>query len=84
MRVSVDISYYPLREEYVDPIRDFIYRMNQYQELICRTNGMSTQIFGEYDDLMPALQKEIKASFKVPHSVFIIKIVNSDLDTKET
>lgn len=84
MRVSVDISYYPLREEYVDPIRDFIYRMNQYHELICRTNGMSTQIFGEYDVLMPALQKEIGDSFKLPHSVFIIKIVNGDLDTKES
>ena len=83
MKTSVDISYYPLREEYVDPIRDFIYRMNQYQELICRTNGMSTQIFGEYDVLMEALTKEIRESFNIPHSVFIVKIINADLDTIE-
>jgi uncharacterized protein YqgV (UPF0045/DUF77 family) len=83
MKTSVDISYYPLKEEYVDPIRDFIYRMNQYHELICRTNGMSTQIFGDYDILMNALTKEIKSSFKIPHSVFVIKIINANLDNVE-
>ena len=29
MKISIDISYYPLNEEYVTPILDFIARMNR-------------------------------------------------------
>jgi len=83
MKCSIEISYYPLNEEYVNPIRDFIHRMNQYKGLTCRTSGMSTQIFGEYDLLMEALTREIRKSFELPHSVFVMKLVNADLDTVE-
>jgi uncharacterized protein YqgV (UPF0045/DUF77 family) len=84
MKSSVEISYYPLNEEYIPPIRAFIDRMNTYEGLIVRTNGMSTQIFGEYDTVMEALTREIRHSFDHPHSVFVMKIINADLDTKET
>jgi hypothetical protein len=40
---------------------------------------MSTQIFGSYDEVFDALQTEIKAAFEVPHSVFIMKVINADL-----
>jgi len=84
MKASVEISYYPLNEEYIPPIRAFIDRMNTYEGLIVRTNGMSTQIFGEYDNVMEALTREIRHSFDHPHSVFVMKIINADLDNKET
>ena len=84
MKTSVEISYYPLDQEYIPPIKDFIARMNQYEGLVARTNGMSTQVFGEYDILMSALTQEIKKSFENPHSVFVMKIINADLDTKES
>jgi uncharacterized protein YqgV (UPF0045/DUF77 family) len=83
MKTSVEVSYYPLHEDYVDPIRDFIKRMNLHEGLVCKTNGMSTQIFGEYDAIMDALKQEIRKSFDLPRSVFVLKIINSDLDTKE-
>ncbi len=83
MKTSVEISYYPLNQEYVPPIREFIDRINQYEGLVAKTNGMSTQIFGEYEVLMAALTKEIKASFDNPHSVFVMKIINADLNTVE-
>ena len=81
MKTSVEISYYPLNEEYVDHIRDFIQRMRSYEGLICRTNGMSTQVFGNYDLVMKALTREIGKSFELPHSVFVMKIINADLNT---
>jgi len=84
MKTSVEISYYPLLVEYIPPIRGFIDRMNKYPELICKTSGMSTQIFGEYDELMEALTKEIKRSFELPHSVFVLKVINADLNTVES
>ena len=80
MNTSVDISYYPLKEEFIPPIKDFIYRLNQYDTLTVKTNGMSTQIFGEYDEVMKAITVEIKKSFALPHSVFILKIINNDLN----
>jgi len=83
MKTSVEISYYPLNQEFVPPIRDFIDRINKYEGLIAQTNGMSTQIFGEYEILMNALTKEIRQSFNNPHSVFVMKIINADLNTVE-
>mgnify|MGYP001769426775 FL=1 len=83
MKTSVEISYYPLDQEYVPPIKDFIGRMNRYEGLTVRTNGMSTQIFGDYDYVMNALKDEIKISFQNPHSVFVMKVINADLNTKE-
>lgn len=81
MKTSVEISYYPLHEEYVPPIREFIDRINRYDGLIVKTSGMSTQVFGEYDTLMDALTREIRHSFRHPHSVFVMKVVNADLNT---
>jgi len=80
MNTSVEISYYPLNVEYIPPIKGFIERMNAYDHLRVKTSGMSTQIFGEYDELMRALTTEIKKSFELPHSVFVMKIINADLD----
>lgn len=79
MRTSVDISYYPLQPEFVTPILDFIRRLNTYKQIQAETNGMSTQVFGEYKDVMTILTDEIGKSFDLPHSVFILKIVNADL-----
>lgn len=84
MKVSIDISYYPLNVEYIPPIKDFIARLNNYNEIIAKTNGMSTQVFGEYFKVMDILTKEIQKSFELPHSVFILKIINADLNIVES
>ena len=80
MNTSIEISYYPLNVEYIPPIKDFIERMNRYEALRVKTNGMSTQVFGEYAEVMRALTIEIEKSFELPHSVFVMKIINADLD----
>jgi len=79
MKTSVDISYYPLKEEFIPPIKDFIERLNKYENIVVRTNGISTQVFGKYDELMAILTVEIKKSMNIPHSVFVLKIINADL-----
>lgn len=81
MQTSVEISYYPLKEEFVPEIVHFLERLNRREGITAVTNGMSTQIFGEYDRVMEVLTSEIKESFKLPHSVFVMKIVNADLST---
>ena len=79
MKISVDISYYPLSTEFIPPIKDIIARLQSTPGLEVKTNTMSTQVFGEYDLVMDTLKKEIRKSSEHPHSVFIIKIVNADL-----
>ena len=79
MKTSVEISYYPLQPEFVTPILDFIKRLNEYENIEAVTNGMSTQVFGEYFDVMEAITQEIYKSFEIPHSVFVLKVINADL-----
>ena len=80
MRVAVDISLYPLDADFIPPIKDVIERLNGYPDIEVATNPMSTQLRGDYDDVMAALNKEIKATFdRVPKAVFAIKILNNPI-----
>ena len=79
MKVSVDISYYPLKDEFIPHILDFIERLNKHQHIVAQTNGMSTQVFGDYFKVMNVLVQEIHKSFELPHSVFVLKVINADL-----
>jgi uncharacterized protein YqgV (UPF0045/DUF77 family) len=80
MRVAVDISLYPLDAEFIPPIKDVIGRLNTHPALEVVTNPMSTQLRGEYDDVMTALTREIRATFEsVPKAVFAIKILNNPI-----
>ncbi|OFX81234.1 MAG: hypothetical protein A2X12_00610 [Bacteroidetes bacterium GWE2_29_8] len=80
MKISVEVSYYPLNTEFIPHIKNFIDRLNLNKNIVVLTNNMSTQIFGEYDEVFNTIQKEIKKSFELPHSVFVMKIINADLN----
>jgi uncharacterized protein YqgV (UPF0045/DUF77 family) len=80
MRVAVDISLYPLAEEFLAPIEDVIRRFNEHDGVDVETNAMSTQIRGEYDTVMQVLGSEMKRTFEqVPKAVFAIRILNNPL-----
>ena len=80
MKVAVDISLYPLSKDFIPPIDDVIARLNGHAGLAVETNPMSTQVRGEYDVVMAALQKELKTTFEqLPKAVFAIKILNNPL-----
>ena len=80
MRVAVDISLYPLDEDFVPPIEQFIARLNEQPSIEVETNPMSTQIRGEYADVMKALNEEILVTFEaVPKAVFAMRILNNPI-----
>ncbi len=83
MKISVEISYYPLDTPYIPPIKNFIASLNQYPTIQVQTNGMSTQVFGEFDETIDIIKTEIKKSFELPHSVFVLKIINADLNHQD-
>lgn len=78
MKISVDISYYPLKEDFKPAIRAFIGRLSEYSDLKVNPGSISTQVFGEFDEVMSAITTEMKKAFEVPSSVFVLKILNSD------
>jgi uncharacterized protein YqgV (UPF0045/DUF77 family) len=80
MKVAVDISLYPLAADLIPPILDVIERLKSHSQLDVVTNPMSTQIRGEYDDVMAALKEEMKTTFEnLPKAVFVIKILNNPI-----
>ncbi|HEY0924126.1 YkoF family thiamine/hydroxymethylpyrimidine-binding protein [Rheinheimera pacifica] len=80
MQLSVEISKYPLADDYIGPIKGFIEQLNKYPDVTVLTNTMSTQLFGDYDAVMQALQACIKWSFgQYGKVVFVCKFIHGDL-----
>ncbi len=76
MHIAVEISLYPLKDGFIPPIEDFIVRLRGHEGLRVVTNAMSTQVSGEMDAVMPALQQEMAVSFGGPHrAVFVMKVL---------
>lgn len=80
MKATIEISLYPLNENYIPPIDDFIGRMKKYSTFKLKVNATSTQVSGEYDELLGAVQREIKTTFGEDGKfVFAMKVLKGDL-----
>ena len=78
MDVSVELTLTPLQDDYEVHIISFIKRLRDSKFKVLE-NPLSTQIYGEYDQLMSFLTQEIKRSFQdVDISVLQMKIVKTD------
>jgi YKOF-related Family len=76
MNIGVEISLYPLRDEFIPPILGFIDRLNADGRFKVVTNDMSTQVFGRYDDVMDALTREIRPTFERDgKAIFVMKVL---------
>ena len=79
MEISVDISLYPLKDEYVAPILAFIKAVENTPNITVERNSLSTQVYGDYKAVMGLLEKEIYSVFdELPHSVFVLKLVGNN------
>ena len=80
MRVAVDISLYPLQDEPIPAISTVIKRLQSHSGVYVETNAMSTQIRGEFDDVMRILNTEIGQTFQeLPKAIFAIKMLNNPI-----
>jgi len=76
MNIGVEISLYPLQEDYIPPIRGFIERLNADGRFRVVTNDMSTQVFGRYEEVMEALTRELRPTFEHDRkSIFVMKVL---------
>ena len=80
MRITAEISLYPLREEFLSPIQSFIRDLQESSVLEITVNQMSTQLVGELHDVSQALEKALEMSFRTGGSqVLVAKFLNADL-----
>lgn len=81
MQATLEISMYPLQSDYKDHISSFIREVQKQEKVKVKVNGISTQIFGDYDDLMPILQSPVKRELeKEMGVVFVMKLTSGSHD----
>lgn len=78
MKLTIDISLYPLTEEFIPVIKGFINKLENYNGITVARNNISTQLSGDYDLVMNLLQNELKQIFELHRSVFVVKFLAGD------
>ena len=78
MKVSIELTLTPLKDDYEPHIIDFI-KVLRASEFKVLENPLSTQIYGDFDKLMPFLNEAIKQAFQtIDIAVLNMKIVKTD------
>lgn len=79
MKLVAEISLYPLNEEYLEPIKGFIDRINLHEGLSVVTGMTSTTVEGDYQLVMDVLSKEMQISYEqIGQAIFVCKFLNGD------
>jgi uncharacterized protein YqgV (UPF0045/DUF77 family) len=79
MKISIEISLYPLTENYEQVILGFIHNLHENKNLEIITNGLSTQVFGEFDEVMNAVNREMKKLYANQQAVLVMKMGRGEL-----
>jgi len=84
MRITVELSLYPLQGQPLAQILRFIGRVQSDPRLEVAVNQMSTQIRGELDDVMAVVGAALRESFAAGGSqALVAKFLNADLPILE-
>ncbi|MEK6153223.1 thiamine-binding protein [Flavobacteriaceae bacterium 3-367] len=78
MNISVELTLTPLQDNFEEPIVHFIQKLRK-SGLTVLENPLSTQVYGEYDQVMNVLNSEIKEVLEaMERGLLYMKIVKSD------
>ena len=78
MKISVELTLTPLQDDFRLPIKQFIKRLRASHFKVKET-PLSTQIYGDYEALMPFLTAEIRAIFQEEEAIMMhMKLVKGD------
>ena len=76
MEITVEISYYPLKDNYLAPVEHFIQELKEKPGITVQPGTMSTLITGSYEEVMELLHRKLKHFMEKYPSVFTLKISN--------
>lgn len=80
MRITAEISLYPLSADYLAEIESFIRELQRARGLELVVNQMSTQLRGELGDVLAAVGAALERSFRDGRpEVLVAKFLNADL-----
>lgn len=80
MQISVDVSLYPLQEEFIPVVIDFIHHVQLHEGIEVTRNALSTQLFGERARVLEVLGEEFERSVASwGKSVLVAKIIAGDV-----
>lgn len=78
MKISVELTFSPLQDNFETPIIEFIKALRK-SGLTVKENPLSTQVYGDYREVMQVLDKEMELAFDaVERGLMYLKIVKSD------
>lgn len=78
MNISVELTLSPLQDTFEPIIISFIQKLRA-SGLTVLENPLSTQVYGEYNQVMAVLHEEIKQAFELmDKGLLYMKIVKSD------
>ena len=81
MRITADMSMYPLADKYKPAVISFIKELHEVEGLEVVTNQLSTQIRGEFDIVTGAINRCLKKSIvEQGKLVLVVKYLSADLD----
>jgi uncharacterized protein YqgV (UPF0045/DUF77 family) len=81
MIASAELSMYPLTPDYEEPIIAFIHRLRSFAGITVATNGLSTQLTGEYDVVMQAITEALRPTMEGATTVSVVmKVLNVEID----
>ena len=84
MRITAEISLYPLRDDYIPAVQSFIHVLRDQPGIDVRVNQMSTQLTGELADVCRAVETAVARSFESGGSqALVAKFLNADLPLDE-
>ena len=79
MYCIVEITYYPLHEDYTSPILDFIERIRSEPAIESTVGETSTVVRGEFQTVMGFLTREMGREMeKGTRTSFVLKILNTE------
>lgn len=78
MKISVELTLTPLQDNFEPAIKNFIKKLRA-SGFTTIENPLSTQVYGDYDKVMPMLTSEMKIALEAVESgIMFIKIVKTD------
>ena len=78
MKLSVELTLTPLKDDYIPTIEAFIKSIRNTDFTVLE-NPLSTQLYGEYDQVMNFLIPKIKTVFEKEDAVILqLKLVKGD------
>ncbi|MEE4143746.1 MAG: YkoF family thiamine/hydroxymethylpyrimidine-binding protein [Halieaceae bacterium] len=81
MKLTAELSLYPLQENYIAVIQAFIDALRAHPDLQLVTNAMSTQVCGDYAQVFAVVSEALAASTReFGKQVLVVKFIPWELD----